>query len=71
MTFFLLESSRAAFLHLEHVSESLGALIKTQTAGPFPRNFCLGWGLRIRNSNNSPDDAGAAGRGTILRKPMT
>lgn len=49
-----------------HVSESLGALIKTQSAGPLPRNFCLGWGLRVCMSNNSPDDAGAAGQGTIL-----
>lgn len=39
MTFFYLESSSAVFLQLEHVSESLEALNKTQTAGPSPQKF--------------------------------
>lgn len=39
MIFFCLELSSAVVLQLEHASESLGALIKTQTAGCHPQKF--------------------------------
>lgn len=58
-------------LHLDHASESLGILIKTQSMGPYPQKFWCGWDLRIHISYNSLDDADAAGPETMLKDSMT
>lgn len=58
-----------SFLRFQHISESLGELVKIQIAILCPRvsdSVGLGWSLRICISNKFPNDADVAGFGDTL-----